>query len=76
MLRKKRPEIPRPFRAPWMPVTPILGIAVSLLMMLFLPWETWLRLFIWLAVGLVIYALYSRHRSKVQISLGEEVAGD
>jgi APA family basic amino acid/polyamine antiporter len=76
VLRKKRPEIPRPFRAPWMPVTPILGIAVSLLMMLFLPWETWLRLFIWLAVGLVIYAFYSRHRSKVQISLGEEVAGD
>ena len=76
VLRKKRPEIPRPFRAPWMPVTPILGIAVSLLMMLFLPWETWLRLFIWLAVGLVIYVLYSRHRSKVQISLGEEVARD
>ena len=76
VLRKKRPEIPRPFRAPWMPVTPILGIAVSLLMMLFLPWETWLRLFIWLAVGLVIYVLYSRHRSKVQIGLGEEVAGD
>jgi APA family basic amino acid/polyamine antiporter len=76
VLRKKRPDIPRPFRAPWMPVTPILGIGVSLLMMLFLPWETWLRLFIWLAVGLVIYAFYSRHRSKVQISLGEEVAGD
>ena len=76
VLRKKRPEIPRPFRAPWMPVTPILGIAVSLLMMLFLPWETWLRLFVWLAVGLVIYVLYSRHRSKVQIALGEEVSGD
>lgn len=76
VLRKKRPDIPRPFRAPWMPVTPILGIAVSLLMMLFLPWETWLRLFVWLAVGLVIYVLYSRHRSKVQIALGEEVPGD
>lgn len=76
VLRMKRPEIPRPFRAPWMPVTPILGIAVSLLMMLFLPWETWLRLFVWLAVGLVIYVLYSRHHSKVQIRLGEEVAGD
>jgi APA family basic amino acid/polyamine antiporter len=73
VLRVKRPDIPRPFHAPWVPVTPILGIAVSLLMMLFLPLATWIRLFVWLAVGLVIYVFYSRHHSKVQIGLGEEV---
>lgn len=76
VLRVKRPEIPRPFHAPWVPVTPILGIAVSLLMMLFLPLATWIRLFVWLAVGLVIYVFYSRHHSKVQIALGQEPADD
>lgn len=76
VLRVRRPEIPRPFRAPWMPVTPILGIVVSLLMMLFLPFDTWMRLIIWLVAGLFIYVFYSRHHSKVQIKLGEEVAGD
>lgn len=69
LLRRRRPEINRPFRAPWIPVTPILGIAVSLLMMLFLPLMTWLRLIIWLGVGLLIYFFYSRKRSKVQLQL-------
>ena len=40
-----------------------LGIAVNLLMMLFLPWDTWLRLLGWLAVGLVIYFIYGRRHS-------------
>ncbi len=71
VLRRRRPDIARPFRAPWVPLTPILGIAVSLLMMLFLPLLTWIRLFVWLAAGLVIYFLYSRHRSKVQLALKE-----
>jgi basic amino acid/polyamine antiporter, APA family len=71
VLRRKRPEIARPFRAPWVPVTPILGIAVSLLMMLFLPLMTWIRLVLWLAVGLLIYFFYSRKRSKVQLRLEE-----
>jgi APA family basic amino acid/polyamine antiporter len=67
-LRKRSPELPRPFRAPMMPLTPILGILISLAMMLGLPGDTWLRLVIWLAVGLVIYFLYSRKHSKVQIN--------
>ncbi|MBN9616477.1 MAG: amino acid permease [Acidobacteriales bacterium 59-55] len=71
VLRRRRPDIVRPFRAPWVPITPILGIAVSLLMMLFLPLLTWIRLFIWLVAGLAIYFFYSRHRSKVQIELKE-----
>ncbi len=66
VLRKRSPEVPRPFRAPWMPLTPILGIAFALLMMASLPLDTWLRLVIWLIVGLVIYFSYSRKHSKVQ----------
>jgi APA family basic amino acid/polyamine antiporter len=76
VLRRRRPDLPRPFRAPFSPATPILGIVISLAMMVGLPWETWLRLIVWLFVGLLIYAFYSRHHSKVQIQLGEEVAGD
>jgi len=67
-LRKRSPELPRPFRAPLMPVTAILGILISLAMMLFLPGDTWLRLVIWLLAGLVIYFFYSRKHSKVQIN--------
>jgi APA family basic amino acid/polyamine antiporter len=66
VLRKRRPELPRPFRAPWMPFTPIAGIVVSLAMMLGLPGLTWVRLFVWLGVGLLIYFFYSRHHSKCQ----------
>jgi basic amino acid/polyamine antiporter, APA family len=66
VLRKRSPELPRPFRAPFMPATPILGIAISLAMMLGLPLETWVRLVIWLVVGLLIYFTYSVKHSKVQ----------
>ena len=66
LLRRRRPDLPRPFRAPWMPVTPILGIVASLVMMLGLPIETWIRLFVWLAIGLVIYFSYGRTHSRVQ----------
>jgi APA family basic amino acid/polyamine antiporter len=69
VLRKRSPEIPRPFRAPWMPVTPILGIAFALLMMASLPGITWLRLVIWLAVGMVIYFSYGIKHSRVQEGL-------
>lgn len=66
VLRRKRPELPRPFRAPFMPFTPIAGIVISLAMMLGLPLATWIRLIVWLAVGLVIYFGYSKNHSKVQ----------
>ncbi len=65
VLRIKRPEVHRPFRAPWMPFTPIAGIVVSLAMMIGLPWETWMRLLVWLVIGLCIFFFYSRHHSKV-----------
>jgi APA family basic amino acid/polyamine antiporter len=72
VLRKRRPDLARPFRAPFMPLTAILGILISLAMMLFLPLMTWLRLLIWLAVGLVIYFTYGRNHSRVQHGLPPE----
>ena len=65
VLRFRRPDLPRPFRAPFSPVTPVLGILISLAMMLGLPRDTWLRLVIWLVIGLVIYFSYSIRHSKL-----------
>jgi basic amino acid/polyamine antiporter, APA family len=62
-LRKSDAEIFRPFRTPAVPWAPSLGIAFSLLLMVFLPWETWLRLIVWLAIGLVLYFAYGRSHS-------------
>ena len=66
VLRSRRTEVPRAFVAPWIPFTPIIGIAVSLVMMLSLGWETCARLGIWLAFGVVVYFSYGRRHSKVQ----------
>jgi APA family basic amino acid/polyamine antiporter len=55
VLRRRSPEIPRPFRTPWVPVVPVLGIAINLLMMFGLGLSNWARLIGWLAIGLVIY---------------------
>jgi APA family basic amino acid/polyamine antiporter len=65
-LRVKEPERPRPFRTPLVPLVPILGILVCFAMMASLPLDTWLRLIIWLVIGLVIYFLYGRHHSLIQ----------
>jgi APA family basic amino acid/polyamine antiporter len=65
-LRVKEPDRPRPFRTPWVPLVPLLGILVCLAMMAGLPGDTWLRLVIWMALGLAIYFLYGRHRSVLQ----------
>ena len=66
ILRRRRPTLARPFKTPWVPVVPALGIGVSFLMMAALPFDTWLRLFIWLAIGLAIYFLYGKKHSRVQ----------
>ncbi|MBM7411446.1 APA family basic amino acid/polyamine antiporter [Clavibacter michiganensis] len=63
VLRYKRPEIPRAFRLPAMPVVPIIGIGFSLWLVSSLPWETWVRFAVWLVIGLVIYLTYSRRNS-------------
>jgi APA family basic amino acid/polyamine antiporter len=63
ILRRTHPDQPRPFRAPLVPVTPILGIATCLLLMFSLPSENWLRLVVWLVIGLAIYFGYGRRHS-------------
>ena len=62
-LRQTDAHVPRPFRTPAVPVVPIAGILCCLALMAFLPWETWLRLFVWLAIGLVVYFAYGRSNS-------------
>lgn len=66
ILRKLRPELPRPFRTPWVPFIPIMGILCSLALMVFLGIENWVRLLIWLGIGVIIYLMYSRHNSHME----------
>jgi APA family basic amino acid/polyamine antiporter len=66
VLRYKNPEVPRPFRTPWVPFVPILGVIANGYMMLNLGFWNWVRLVVWLAIGLVIYFTYSRKHSRVR----------
>jgi basic amino acid/polyamine antiporter, APA family len=74
VLRRTNPAQPRPFRTPWVPVVPILGIAFNGYMMYKLGMVNWIRLIVWLVIGLVIYFTYSRHHSRVQKALEPESA--
>jgi len=65
ILRKRQPDLPRAFKTPWVPVVPVLGITTCLAMMISLPSGTWIRLFTWLAIGLVIYYFYGKKNSKI-----------
>ena len=65
VLRRKRPDLPRSFRVPWVPVLPIVSALVCLYLMLNLSVETWLRFLIWLVIGFVIYFAYSHGHSRV-----------
>jgi APA family basic amino acid/polyamine antiporter len=67
VLRYTDPDRPRPFRTPLVPVVPIAGIAACVYLMSGLPVDTWARLIIWMAIGLLIYFLYGRRHSKVQL---------
>jgi len=64
IIRKRMPDAPSGFRTPFVPVVPILGILVCGAMMLALPWDTWLRLVLWLALGMLVYFRYSVKHSK------------
>jgi APA family basic amino acid/polyamine antiporter len=66
ILRVRRPDLPRPFRTPWVPFVPIMGILLSTALMLGLNGVTWLRLIGWLIIGMVIYFTYSVKHSKVR----------
>jgi len=74
VMRRTNPGLPRPFRTPLVPLVPILGMASNTLMMFYLGWENWLRLFVWLAVGLVIYFGYGHKRSTMAEHLAAELA--
>ncbi|MEO7367366.1 MAG: amino acid permease [Gemmatimonadaceae bacterium] len=65
ILRKTSPEIPRPFRTPFLPYVPILGALFCLLQMVVLPLTTWVRLIVWLAVGMLVYFSYGRRNAEV-----------
>jgi APA family basic amino acid/polyamine antiporter len=63
VLRKTDPNIPRPFKTPLVPLVPILGIGFCLYLMISLPKDTWARLVVWMAIGLLIYFSYGRKHS-------------
>ncbi len=71
IMRRTRPDLPRPFRTPWVPAVPILGVAVNLLLMLGLAQVTWIAFLSWMALGLLVYFVYSRHRSLLNGGHGE-----
>jgi APA family basic amino acid/polyamine antiporter len=57
------PEIPRAFKTPMVPLVPILGIGTCMFMMVFLPMDTWIRLLVWMLIGLDIYLVYGAKHS-------------
>lgn len=66
ILRIKRPDIKRSFKTPFSPFVPILGAGICILQMLSLPWETWARLIVWMALGFIIYFTYGIRNSKLR----------
>ncbi len=76
IMRKTHPEAERPFRVPFFPLIPILGVFCCLVLMFSLPPANWLRLFVWLFVGLLIYVFYGRKHSVMEKMKGTEGAKD
>jgi APA family basic amino acid/polyamine antiporter len=69
MLRRTDRERSRPFRVPLVPFLPVLGILMCFALMFSLPLETWLRFFVWLAIGLMIYFFYSIRHSRLRLGI-------
>jgi basic amino acid/polyamine antiporter, APA family len=63
VMRRKMPELPRAFKTPMVPLVPILGIFTCLFMMVFLPMDTWIRLLVWMLIGMDIYLAYGAKNS-------------
>jgi APA family basic amino acid/polyamine antiporter len=66
VLRRTRPDLPRPFKVPLSPVIPILSALASLYLMYGLPLDTWLRLIVWMAIGVLVYFFYGAKHSRLQ----------
>ena len=64
ILRKTHPNVPRPFRTPWVPIVPIGGMLVCFGMMAGLPLDTWIRFVVWGLLGLVVYFFYARKHAR------------
>jgi APA family basic amino acid/polyamine antiporter len=69
VLRRSNPAQPRPFRTPWVPLVPVLGVLFNGYMMYKLGWVNWARLIVWLVIGLVVYFSYGLKHSRVQAAL-------
>src|SRR3954449_12741380 len=67
ILRRTHPDMERPFRVPLVPFFPIIGCGLIIYLMIKLPGETWIRFVVWLIIGLLVYFLYGRHHSTLQI---------
>jgi len=65
VLRKTEPNLVRKFKSPMVPLVPILGILVCLAMIYGLGWTNWLRLIVWMILGIIIYFSYSRKHSNL-----------
>jgi APA family basic amino acid/polyamine antiporter len=76
VLRRKRPDLPRPFKTPWVPLVPILGALMCFGLMLTLPLDTWIRLGLWMAIGLAIYFGYGRRHSTLATGEDERKLGE
>ncbi|MFL4907687.1 amino acid permease [Streptomyces sp. MMS24-I2-30] len=65
ILRRTRPDLPRAFHTPWVPVVPVVSVVATLWLMLNLPAETWLRFAVWMVIGFGVYFLYGRTHSRL-----------
>jgi APA family basic amino acid/polyamine antiporter len=68
IMRRTHPGMRRPFRTPFVPLVPLLGIGANLTLMVYLGWHNWVRLFVWLLIGLAIYTCYGLRHSRLRRS--------
>ncbi|NRF39765.1 amino acid permease [Pedobacter foliorum] len=74
ILRNRMPDLPRAFKVPLVPLIPILGVAVCLGMMVFLPLDTWVRLLVWMIIGINVYLFYGIKNSLLSDNLQTTIA--